>query len=107
MADVQDLWVETQKGIVRADQIVHARVVGSTLKVTLSLIETDPTATITDINQVEHVLGTVSPDDGGLSAIGLADYISRCRAQGKRGLIRTQDGTGRLSFHDFDATDPE
>jgi hypothetical protein len=106
MADLQDLWVKTTKGLVRADQIVHVRIHGSQLQVMLSLIETDPTATITDVNQITHTIGKVHANDAGAD-FALVDFISKCRGEGKRGVIEWESESFLLKFHEFDELDQD
>ncbi|QWF85606.1 hypothetical protein [Amycolatopsis sp. CA-230715] len=102
MADLVDLWLKTQSGFVRVDQVVHTHVRGSDLRVTLSLLETDSTSSITDINQVTHVVGNVAAA-GDAATVALVEYISLCRAQGKRGVISMREDTGHFVITEFDS----
>lgn len=89
-------------GFVRADQIVRIRAMVDRLEVTLPVSETDPRPDFEGaIRPMRCVVGKLSVDDDDLSARALADFISKCHGEGKRGVIKMGED-GVLDLWEFD-----
>src|SRR3954447_2825938 len=98
MTDPLGLWVRTDEGLVRADQIVHIDDRQSGLEVTLSLITTIGSSQAS-IVQVTHTVGALASADGKRAADTFVAYIAQFRSQHRTGVIALDKG--RLTFSEF------
>jgi hypothetical protein len=94
-----DLWVRTEEGLVRADQIVHVHADSqNNLEVTLPLITTVGT-TLPSIIQVTHTLGRISVADGKYADETFVNFLADLRSRLQTGVVNLDQG--QLKHHNF------
>jgi hypothetical protein len=98
MTDPLDLWVRTDEGLVRADQIVHVEDRQSGLEVTLSLITTVGSSQAS-IVQVTHTVGSLASAEGKRAGDAFVAFIAQFRSQRRTGVIALDEG--HLTFSEF------